>query len=29
MEKNTRNEEAMAKRLNAYFKATKEECKKN
>ena len=29
MEKTTRNEEATAKRLEAYFKATKEECKKN
>ena len=29
MVKTTRNEEATAKRLNAYFKATKEECKKN
>ena len=29
MEKTTRNAEATATRLNAYFKATKEECKKN
>ena len=29
MEKTTRNAEATAKRLEAYFKATKEECKKN
>ena len=28
MVKTTRNEEATAKRLNAYFKATKEDCKK-
>jgi len=29
MEKTTRNADATAKRLEAYFKATKEECKKN
>lgn len=29
MENTTRNAEATAKRLEAYFKATKDECKKN
>ena len=29
MENTTRNAEATAKRLEAYFKATKEECKKS